>query len=161
LGLAGLLVQREVVERVTGVGDLQPSVASLARAEQLAVRAGDRLRPALGDQRGPVLDTVALAGALRAPVVGPDVERLAMGVDEDPPEAARPALDDRVTAGRERRSSRNRHKRKHDHADDQPHEVRQPRGHAVWEVVHWKLLPCPDATLRSVATAFETLRRVL
>ena len=32
----------------------------------------------------------------------PDVERLAVGVDEDGAEAARPDLDDRVAAGRDR-----------------------------------------------------------
>src|SRR6476620_4556227 len=37
LRLAGLRVKREVVERVAGIGDLQPAVAALARAEQLAV----------------------------------------------------------------------------------------------------------------------------
>ena len=89
-------------------GDLHPAVASPAGAEQLAVRAGDRLRPALGDKRRPILGAGAVAGALRGLVVRPDVERLAVGVDEYTAEVTRPDLDDRAAAGRDRRSPRRR-----------------------------------------------------
>src|SRR5262249_48195639 len=100
-GLPGLRVLDEVVERVTGVGDLETTVGAPARSEQIAVRTGDRPRPALGDQRRPVHRAVAVAGALRALVVRPDVQRLALRIDENATEVARPDLDDRVATTRE------------------------------------------------------------
>src|SRR5262249_34457470 len=76
--LARLGVLDEVVEGMSCIGDLDAAVTAPARAEQPAVCAGDCPWPALGDQRRPVLGAVAVTGALRALVMRPDVQRLAV-----------------------------------------------------------------------------------
>src|SRR5262249_54818984 len=96
LRLAGLAVLDEVVERMAGVGDLDPAVPAAAGAEQARLRAAGGDRPAAGPPRPPVLGTVAVAAAACALVVRPEVERLAVGVDEDAAEVARPDLDRRA-----------------------------------------------------------------
>src|SRR5262249_13748235 len=92
LGLSRLGVLDEVVERVAGVGDLEAPVPALARPEQAGLGAAARRRTAVGDERWPVRGAVAVAGAPPALVVRPQVERLAVGVDEDPAELARTGL---------------------------------------------------------------------
>src|SRR5262249_59309998 len=95
-------------------------------------------RRAVRDERRPVRGAIAVASAPTALVVCPQVERLAVGVDEDPAELARTGLDDRA-AVRHSRSGDRQDCRGGDHAGDDPEWL---------EVVHWKLLP--DAK-RSVA----------
>ena len=74
-----------------------------------------------------------------------------MGVDEDAAEAARPDLDDRVAAGRERGGDDEGPDRERSRAHEEPLEVRRRGGRAV-RVVH---LVSPSflvsATLRSVS----------
>jgi hypothetical protein len=89
LHIAGALVAREVVERVTVVGDLGAPVGATAGAEQRAASACARPRLAAGDQRRPVLRALTVAGAGVALVARPQVQRLGVSIDEDPAETAR------------------------------------------------------------------------
>src|SRR5262249_22694931 len=97
--LPGLRVLDEVVERVAGIGHLEATVTAPGRAEQLSVRAGLRDGLAACHERRPVLGAIAVARALRRLVVRPEVERLAMRVDEHPAERARTELDDGAAVG--------------------------------------------------------------
>src|SRR5262249_19144014 len=124
LRLARLRVLDEVVERVAGVGDLDPAVAAPAGAEKRRLCSARGDRPSAGYKRGPVLGTVAVSGALRALVVRPDVERLAVGVDEDAAEAARSDLHDRAAVGRARSGNRER-RRCDEHADRQRQDLQE------------------------------------
>src|SRR5262249_36029341 len=82
--LAGLRVLDEAVERMAGIGDLEVAVATPCRPEQVGAGAapGNRLSPS--KQRRPVPGTVAVARALLAFVVSPEVERPPVRIDEDP-----------------------------------------------------------------------------
>src|SRR6266542_1440406 len=85
VGLPGLLVTGEVVERPLAVHDLHAAVLPRGRGQQRGVEALGGLWRALGDNRGPRLRALLVAGALTARVVGEAVERAALGVGEDRP----------------------------------------------------------------------------
>src|SRR5262249_54950957 len=104
---------------------------ALARPEQAGLGAAARRRTAVGDERWPVRGAVAVAGAPPALVVRPQVERLAVGVDEDPAELARTGLDDRAALGGRRGGGGQHRNRRKCQSDERE-----------WlEVMHWKLLP--------------------
>src|SRR5262249_24495432 len=82
-GVAGLGVARVVVERVAVVGDLRGAVGALGDAEQGLADAADALGIAAREQRRPVVGARARAAALARRVLLEQVQRLALGVDEE------------------------------------------------------------------------------
>ena len=93
-------VARVVVERVTGVGDLARAVRARGGAQQRRLDLAAGLRHAGRGQRRPGLRARAAARAHRAVVGVPQVERAALGVDEERAQRARLRGDDRRRACR-------------------------------------------------------------
>src|SRR4051812_20495456 len=97
--LAGLRVAGEVVERVAGVGHLERSVGALGGCEQRRLRAGPRERLAGRGQRRPGFSAAAGTGAGRALVGLPEVQRAALGIDEERAQVACRRFDGRGGGG--------------------------------------------------------------
>src|SRR6267142_6850893 len=81
LDIPGLLVRKEVVERVTVVGDLQLPVLAFRRAEHRRLEPGAGGRFA-GDEGRPVRRALSVAHALRALVGGEEIQRAPIRTDE-------------------------------------------------------------------------------
>src|SRR4029453_11752885 len=83
-GLAGPLVAGEVVERVSVVGDLNPTVLTAGRAQKRAAGTGDRPRLAVRGERRPVARAGAIAAARASFVVCRQIERPTVPAAGDP-----------------------------------------------------------------------------
>src|SRR4051794_3276947 len=99
LGVSGLLVLHEVVDRVTLVGHLGLAVRAGGRAEQRRLGLAGRLWLAGRQQRRPGRRAVARAPALLGLVLFEQVERAAVRADQERAELAVPGLDGRGTPG--------------------------------------------------------------
>src|SRR5262249_4223452 len=89
----GLLVLDEVVERVALVGHLHLAVLALGRAQQRGLGGAGGLRLAAREQRRPGRRARVVTRALGRLVLLEQVQRAAVGADEESAELAVPCVD--------------------------------------------------------------------